>query len=133
MELMMTSIVKAKENEENEKERRIKELKKIYDDTIAYCNILGDKLENLANKGQKPETSFYLDLYHSTVLTPTRNDYADGRLSYREGDKIDLDILIEWFSKFCFSVEKNKISYWRYWSGCNSGLKITIFPTPNCF
>lgn len=132
MELMMISAVNSVERRKEEEERKRKELQEICENTIAYCNELGNTIETLADEGRQPKVIFYIT-NDDHILTSTYRDYADHRLSYRGGKKIDLDIMAEWFAKFCFRVEKEEFWYYRYGCGQNKGYKVIISPSPECF
>lgn len=132
MELMVTATVKAEENAriEAERIRREKEIKRKI--TVEFCEKLGAQLEDKAQRGVKPEVEFRCDNY-GRPLTATTKQYADGRTSYiPDINSLDLEILTEWFDKYCFTVSFKKFRFWRYYRGEMSGQIITISPSPAC-
>ena len=108
MELMVTATVKAEENAriEAERIRRAKEIKRKI--TVEFCEKLGAQLEDKAQRGVKPEVEFRCDKW-GHPLTATTRQYADRRTSYiPDGSSLDLEFLVEWFDKYCFTVSSKE-------------------------
>lgn len=132
MELMVTATVKAEENAriEAERIRRKKEIKRKI--TVEFCEKLGAQLEDKAQRGVKPEVEFRCDKW-GHPLTATTRQYADRRTSYiPDESSLDLEFLVEWFDKYCFTVSSKEFHFWRYYYGEVPGLIITISPSPAC-
>lgn len=136
-ELQLIAEVKAaeiaKEKAEREERERLAREKR----TLAFCEELGERLENKASAGLAPEISFTLlnrwkDEYHPA--TPTYGQYADGRLSYDYNYKNDIDwnLLVEWFKQYCFKIEYSKELVWVYGESRVCAYKVHISPEPKC-
>ena len=128
----MTSSIRADEIKKEEELRLLKEREEKMARTIALCEDIGQILEELANDGKPPIYSFHCSKYDEK-LSKTCSDYADRRLSYRTvRGTIDLDIMTEWFAKYCFVIEKTDFEYYQYGSGLCFGYTIKITPNPDC-
>jgi hypothetical protein len=134
MELTAIAMVRAKEIADEQALRRQKELEEQRKYTQAVCEELGTELEELANKGQKPQVFFKCSKWH-WILRSTRKDYADSRLSYRVVDntRLDIEYLKQWFESYCFEVKMQPMNYWMYGYGECKGYDVTIVPKPQCF
>ena len=111
MELVVTATVKAEENAriEAERIRRAKEIKRKI--TAGFCEKLGAQLEDKAQRGVKPEVEFRCDK-RGHLLTATTRQYADRRKSYiPDGSSLDLEFLVEWFDKYCFTVSSKEFHF----------------------
>ena len=133
MDLMMTATVRAEEMAIAEAMRKEREAIARTTRTIAFCEKLGNELEAMANKGKKPEVSFYTD-GNSKPMVATNREYADHRTSYVvNSESIDTVLMTEWFEPYCFEVVIKEFRYWDYGCGQRWGYKVTITPNPACF
>lgn len=143
LELLAISAEKKRENEALKKAQQALELARMKEEakenTIKYCQALEDILEKEAANGEDLIATLHIDLDIRNpglafVLDERRGLYADGRRSfeYDSNNKIDLDCLEQWFNKYCFKVETEYFSYWRYGVGKCSGKTIEVKPDPNC-
>lgn len=133
MELLVTATVKAEENKQKQilQEQREREIKRA--NTIRFCEELGAVLETKAKNGRKPESTFYCSKLSTRPLSPSNRQYADRRTSYfASGDSLDLEVMAEWFSHYCFEVVVKDWNYWSYGYGSCRGYEVTIRPKPIC-
>lgn len=133
LELMMTATIRAEEEAALKilREQEVRERKRV--NTIRYCEKLGERLEQMAEKGNIPQTSFYCDKWDNRPLVSTHSDYADKRLSYKaSGDELDLELLKEWFAKYCFDVAIKEYGHYRYGWGYCKGYEVVISPAMEC-
>ena len=119
------------ENEKILKEMRENEARR--EATIQFCEKIGVELEARAAKGEKPIYIFKCSQYKNTVLSETRKDYADGRLSYRSsGPRLNLQVLREWFAEYCFKVTIHEFAFREFGYGYDKGYDIMITPDVQC-
>lgn len=132
LDLMATAAINAQANAQMEELRRQREAERLRAQTVRFCERIGDKFEELANKGEQPIAYFYCDSA-GNVLNETNADYADNRLSYRlSGECVDLDYVKQWFAQYCFDVIIKKFGYYRYWWGYQHGYSVEVRPMPEC-
>ena len=132
MDLMATASVNAAKIEEEKAARAAMQQKIKIARTNAYCEKLGAKLEDMANKGERPVVSFACT-YSGTPLVATNKEYADRRISYCVcGDSLDLETMTKWFASYCFEVVLYNFHFWSYGCGRCGGYNVIIRPKPEC-
>lgn len=136
-ELLAISIEKKKENEARKAAEIAQRRKEAEAYTIKYCQMLADTLEERANNGEDAVVTFHARSYHQDshlvyTLVEHPAAYADGRRSFSDGPKIDLDYLKRWFGNYCFKVEIEPFWHWEYGLGRVCGGTVRIKPDPDC-
>lgn len=132
MELMAIANISSRLNELEKQAKELETRKVRLAATFQFCERLGKELESKAEKGEKLEIFFECSK-QGTVLTRTRQDYADHRLSYRPSTlDIDLQVLKNWFAEYCFKTAVEKIEFDEYGCGRCSGYQVTITPDTQC-
>lgn len=133
--LELTSIATARELEIKMKRRKAREKF-----TLEFCNDIGHTFENRALNGDKDFTfNFYCagDDRNNRPLYTTSSDYADGRFSVnwipgQENLALDLELLVEWFNSYCFSVEVKKTREYCYGLNIIDVYHVFIKPDIQC-
>jgi hypothetical protein len=125
-----TMIAEQKAKEEAERKARLEAEKR--ERTLAFCEKIGEKLEEKANQGNKP--CYYFDCTNRyEPMRSTRKEYADGRESHIVTDgNMSLKLMKEWFKPYCFIVKVEEMQYWHYGCGHKNGYSISIVPDPDC-
>jgi hypothetical protein len=133
LELMAIATVKAEEIAKAKAEREAREREERIKCAIQICEEIGAKLERMAEQGETPTYTLYVNRFYRT-LNATTSEYADGRTSYYASRNVsfEMDYLKEWFAQYCFIVEKKSFDFWQYGSGEQTGYALTIKPNPEC-
>ena len=135
MELCTVAAIRAAELAEAEELRRQREANEKYERTIRVCEEIGQKLEELASKGEKPYYKFQVDYRGRRLVRASRSDYADRRVEhYGTGEPLDLGVMQAWFAQYCFkmSIQSNAFAYWLYGTGRWWADTVLIEPDPDC-
>lgn len=134
LDLQVTAKLRAEENAKAEILRQQRERVARRTRTIAFCEKLGRELEEMAEKGKTPSTSFYCEASSQhRLLVETRKDYADHRKSHNPaGEALDLDLIVEWFAQYCFEVDCRKTWTWHYGWGQVNCFWVIISPKAQC-
>lgn len=124
-----------------EEQRKLDEIAKtkfenIKERTISYCNtILNTEMKKLAETRStlcvKMKFAVSTDRLGNKIactLISERQRYANGDFSYRPNpdEPFDLDTMIIFLNKHCFSVDLKKSFYNRYGFGSQECLEMTI-------
>lgn len=130
MEMVANAITRKIEIEKTEILKHKIYLAKLRENTIAWCENIGVKMENMVRQGKIPTYSF--TMYGNYVMSANTKEYADHRVSWNQEIELDLEIITEWFGKYCFKVCKEEKGIWIYGCGYNKGFNVTIKPDPSC-
>lgn len=138
MDLMTMAVARKVEIEEQKRIREEDRKAQVIQNTLSWCEEIGEVLENMAFKGEKP-VYVHLSSIENTngdicLVKGIKGKYADPRrLSYEEyGNRLNLDLIKKWFNEFCFEVEVKEVLYYKYGWGCLRRYRLVIKPNPNC-
>ena len=138
MDLMAMAVTRKTEIEEQKRIREEERKAQVIQNTLEWCEKVGQELEKKAFNGEKPIYTHLSSLDNTngdiSLVRGVKGKYADlRRLSYEEyGDRLNLDLIKKWFNEFCFEVETKEVLYYKYGWGCLRRYRLVIKPNSNC-
>lgn len=138
MDLMAMAVTRKAEMEEQKRIKEENRKAQVIQNTLSWCEKVGQELEKKAFNGEKPIYTCIFSLENIdeevNLIKGIKGKYADPkRLSYeRYGEKLSLELIKEWFSEFCFTVQTKESKYYQYGWGCLTRYDVVIKPNPNC-
>lgn len=139
--LELKSMKMKAEKEQAEEQRKLDEIaslkfENIKERTISYCNtILNTEMKERAKAMEslcvRIKFAISIDRLGNRIactLVPEVQRYANGDFSYRPNpdEPFDLDTMVTFLQKHCFSVELKKSFYNRYGLGSQDCLEMII-------